>query len=181
MTPLLRRADPAATAADAPMIDATLALLAAVHARDGLEQRVLTRLDYRVGVPDSERNAGWVPSFVSKTPFASAAFASAAFGIVAVAALGGAVFLAHSRPAPGIFVPAHVVVGNAAPVLSRGPETRSVEAAGATAVAQKPIHPHTHGRSHRIGRAVHARTAVPPGATLPRQLDLHAPQPLAVR
>ncbi|MGI8769963.1 MAG: hypothetical protein ACR2JE_00850 [Acidobacteriaceae bacterium] len=162
------------------MADETLALLRGVHARDGLEQRILARLDDRTRVPHPEHGEGWVPAFVLKTPFATAAFASAAFGAVAVAALGAAVFLAYSRPAPVVFVPAPIV-GNVTPVLSHSAESHAVQAAGATAVAKSPIHPHTRGRDHRIGRAVHARSGLPRGATLPRQLDLHAPQPLALQ
>ncbi len=172
MTPLPQPVD----SAEATLVNDALALLRGVEARDGLEQRILARLDHSVRVPHPERSEGWVPAFVARTPFGSAAFASAAFGMVAVAALGGAVFLARSRPAPVVFVP-----HGATPVLSRRLDSHAVQAAGATAVAKSPIHPHSRGRDHRIGRAVHARTALPPGAALPRKLDLHAPQPLAVQ
>lgn len=191
MTPLPPHEDPAhTTSIDHPIIDETLTLLRAAHARDGLEQRVLTRLDHSARVPHPERTGvpgtrswragvgseGWVPTLITRPPFAQAAFASVAFGAVAVAALGATVFLAYSRPRHVVFVPAAP-----APVLSHNTAGNAVQAAGATAVAQTPIHPHTRGRSHRIGRAVHPRTPLPRGATSPRQLDLHAPPPLALQ
>jgi hypothetical protein len=182
MTPLPRRLPQAENPADAAVVDATLALLRGAHPRDGLEQRILARLDDRERVPHPERTGvpgtrswragvgseGWVFPFVSKTPLASAAF-----GVVAVAALGAAVVLAH-RPRPTVFIPT-----SPAPVLSQKVESSAVQTAGATTVAKSPIRPHTHGRTHRVGRAVHERTTLPPSATSPRQVDLQAPQPLA--
>jgi hypothetical protein len=179
MTPLPRRLPQAENPADAAVVDATLALLRGAHPRDGFEQRILARLDDRDGLPHPERTGvpgtrSWragvgVFPFVLKTPLASAAF-----GVVAVAALGTAVFLAYTRPRPTIFIPT-----SPAPVLSQKVESSAVQTAGATNVAKTPIRPHTRGRSHRVGRAVHPRAPLPPSATSPRQVDLQAPQPLA--
>jgi hypothetical protein len=94
--------------------------------------------------------------------------------VVAVAALGTAVFLAYTRPRQTIFVPT-----KPAPVVSQKVESSAVQTAGTAKIAKTPIRPHTRGRSHRVGRAVHPRTALPPSATSPRQVDLQAPQPLA--
>jgi hypothetical protein len=173
MTPLTRRLPQAEDPADAAVVDATLALLRGAHPRDGFEQRILTRLDD--GPAPSSR---FVPPLLAQTPFASVAFASAAFGMVAAGALGTAVFLAHNRPRPTVFIPT-----SPTPVLSQKVESPAVQPAGATAVPKSPIRPHTRGRSHRVGRAVHPRAVLPGGlpggATSPRQVDLQAPQPLA--
>lgn len=152
---------------DEEHLDQTLALLRNAHAREGLEGRILARLE---GAHAPSRRfvliTTLVPAFLPNTRFASATL-----GLVAAAAFGGAVFLAHNRSNTPIFVPAPV-----SPVVSH-----SVAAASSTALARTPIHPHGRSRSRHPGRSAHARTVVPRGAALPHQLDLHAPQPLAAQ
>jgi hypothetical protein len=167
MTPLRQDPlQPGELRQDEDRLDETLALLRNVHARQGLERRILARLD-DTHTPSRRfvLITTLVPAFLPNTRFASATL-----GLVAAAAFGGAVFLAHNRSNTPIFVPAP-----ATPVASHG-----VATASSTALAHTAIHSHGHSRSHRLGRSAHARTLLPPGAAaLPHQLELHAPQPPA--
>ena len=152
---------------DQAHLDETLALLRNVHAREGLEGRILARLeDTHTPSRRFVLNTTLVPAFLPNTRFASATL-----GLVAAAAFGGAVFLAHNRSNTPIFVPAPVT-----PVISH-----SVAAAGSTALARTPIRPHGRSRSRHPGRSAHTRTIVPAGAALPHQVELHAPQSLAAQ
>jgi hypothetical protein len=159
----MNRSDPAAEFAQE--IDGTLAALASVQPRDGLEQRVLARLASAPAHPWYRR--------LAIAPGQNRWMLAAASAVIVAGGVTTALYQNHPAAAPA-----------PAPVATHVPRPAQQPAAAAASigVSDHPLQTNTtrtrHRGIHRTYRAIHGRVPLPRGTAVPmRPLTIpNAPQ-----